>query len=146
VQKIRIFEYIRDTLHSGPAEGTIRKKSKFTKTAITYHILPSWGHWSLYQSISGEILTNFLVKTIFVAQNLTELEHFKDCKTYIRAKNNLKINWLQQHIFFMFHDKYFNENNLKIFFFWSFHLIPSDPSIWSIVHCEVWLFDEMKVM
>ena len=31
-------------LHSGPAEGTIRKKSMFTKTAVTYHILPSWGH------------------------------------------------------------------------------------------------------
>jgi len=66
------------TLHSGPAEGTIRKKWIFTKTAVIYHILPSWGHWLLYQSIFGEILTNFLVKTVFVAQKLAVLEHFKD--------------------------------------------------------------------
>ena len=37
----------------------------------------------------------------------------------------------------MFPDKYFNGNDLKIFFFGSCHLIPSDPSIWPIVRCEV---------
>ena len=33
----------------------------------------------------------------------------------------------------MFHDTYFNGNNLKIFLRWRFHLIPSDPFIWPIV-------------
>ena len=37
----------------------------------------------------------------------------------------------------MFHDTYFNENNLKIFLRWRFHLIPSDPFIWPIVQCLV---------
>ena len=68
------------SVHSGLAEGTIRKKWIFTKTAVIYHILPSWGHWWLYKSISGEILTNFLVNNMFVAQKLADLEHFKDCR------------------------------------------------------------------
>ena len=37
----------------------------------------------------------------------------------------------------MFHDTFFNGNNLKIFLFLRFHLIPSDPFIWPIVQCIV---------
>ena len=63
---------------SGSAEGTIRKNSIFTETAVIYHILPSWIHWLLYQSISGEILINFSVITIFLAQKLAKLETFNN--------------------------------------------------------------------
>ena len=56
---------ISNTVHSGLAEGTLRKNEFSPK---------------LYKSISGKILTNFLVDNMFVAQKLAYLEYFKDCR------------------------------------------------------------------
>ena len=56
----------------------LEKKWIFIKTAFIYLILPSSVHWWLYQSISGEILTNCFVKHIFLAQKMVDLDNFKD--------------------------------------------------------------------
>ena len=48
------------------------------KTAVHNLVLPSQGYKYVYQSISGEIVTNYLVWHFFLAQKMAELENFKE--------------------------------------------------------------------